>query len=248
MGQTTLKQRQISGGLDGWIPAEQTWTYASADSPTFTFTVAADVTTKYSVGMKVKYTQSTVKYGIITAVSAYSAPNTTITVYGGTDYTMTNAAISANYYSMVRSPVGFPMSPAKWSVQVTYTTDYTQSPTTGGVWYNTTSINIPVGLYSVSYSIPFGTSIAGTQVIARCTLSTANNSESDTNFTGVVKVRDTGTAGIIEGTHTVYREKVLELTSKATYYLNTSTDVSANTSVRGSTVHPVILKATCAYL
>lgn len=57
MAQTTLKQRQIAGGLDGWIPAEETWTYASADDPTFTFTVAADVTGKYRVGMKLKLTQ-----------------------------------------------------------------------------------------------------------------------------------------------------------------------------------------------
>ena len=34
MAQATLKQRQIAGGLDGWLPAEETWTYASADGAT----------------------------------------------------------------------------------------------------------------------------------------------------------------------------------------------------------------------
>jgi hypothetical protein len=38
MAQTTIKQRQIAGGLDGWIPAEETWTYASAT----TFTISGD--------------------------------------------------------------------------------------------------------------------------------------------------------------------------------------------------------------
>lgn len=54
--QTKIKQSQISGGLDGWIPAEETWTYASADDPTFTFTISGDKTGKYSVGMKIKLT------------------------------------------------------------------------------------------------------------------------------------------------------------------------------------------------
>ena len=34
MAQTKISNRQISGGLDGWIPAEETWTYASADGAT----------------------------------------------------------------------------------------------------------------------------------------------------------------------------------------------------------------------
>lgn len=34
MAQATIKQRQIAGGLDGWIPAEQTWAYASATTIT----------------------------------------------------------------------------------------------------------------------------------------------------------------------------------------------------------------------
>lgn len=87
---------------DGWVDASETWTYSSADGPTGVFTVAADVTGKYSPGMRVKLTQTTVKYFIITAVSTFTGGNTTITVYGGTDYTLANAAISANYYSTAR--------------------------------------------------------------------------------------------------------------------------------------------------
>jgi len=75
---------------DGWRAAGETWTYASADDPTFTFTISGDKTSKYSPGMRIKLTQTTVKYFIITAVS-YSAPNTTVTVYGGTDYDLVNA-------------------------------------------------------------------------------------------------------------------------------------------------------------
>src|SRR6185503_19345707 len=94
----------------GWIPAAETWTYASADSPTFTFTITGDKTGKYSAGMRIKLTQTTAKYFLITAVS-YSAPNTTVTVYGGTDYTLANAAITLPFYAIVQSPFGFPRSP-----------------------------------------------------------------------------------------------------------------------------------------
>lgn len=92
-------------GWDGWMTANETWTYASAS----TFTVAADVRTKYPIGTKIKWTQTTVKYGIITA-TAYSSPNTTVTIAVNTDYTVANATISANYYSYEAIPQGFPSS------------------------------------------------------------------------------------------------------------------------------------------
>jgi hypothetical protein len=41
-----------------WTPSQETWTYASADSPTYTFTIPNDVTTKYSEGMKIRLQQS----------------------------------------------------------------------------------------------------------------------------------------------------------------------------------------------
>jgi len=89
--------------LAGWITANETWTYASAT----TFTVAGDQTDRYAVGDKIKLTQTTVKYFSVIAVS-YSAPNTTVTVTGGSDYTLDNAAITSPYYSKATSPVGFP--------------------------------------------------------------------------------------------------------------------------------------------
>jgi hypothetical protein len=95
---------------NGWIPAGETWTYNSADDPTYTFTISGDKTDKYSAGMRIKLTQTTAKYFIITKV-AYSSPNTTITVYGGTDYDLANAAITSPYYSTQKAPQGFPLNP-----------------------------------------------------------------------------------------------------------------------------------------
>lgn len=90
-------------GWDGWLPAHETWTYASAT----TFTVSGDVTAKYNVGDKIKLTQTSAKYFYVIAIS-YGAPNTTVTVFGGTDYTLANAAITLPYYSKFSSPNAFP--------------------------------------------------------------------------------------------------------------------------------------------
>ena len=55
----------FKGNIDGWINPNETWTYASADDPTFTFTIASfDATTLFSVGMKIKLTNVSVKYFI----------------------------------------------------------------------------------------------------------------------------------------------------------------------------------------
>lgn len=89
--------------LGGWITAGETWTYASAS----TFTISGDRTGVYQKGDKIKLTQTTVKYFYILSAT-YSAPNTTVTVTAGTDYTIANAAITANYFSKAATPQGFP--------------------------------------------------------------------------------------------------------------------------------------------
>lgn len=85
----------------GWREVTDSWTYASAT----TITVPTDATTKYSVGDKIRLTQSTVKYFYITGVTT-----TILTINGGTDYTLTNAAISDISYSKACTPVGFPQT------------------------------------------------------------------------------------------------------------------------------------------
>jgi hypothetical protein len=88
---------------DGWITDTATWTYASAT----TFTIAGDVRAKFPKGTKIKLTNSTVKYFYVVG-TAYSSPNTTVTVLGGSDYTLAAGAISATYYSYGSAPQDFP--------------------------------------------------------------------------------------------------------------------------------------------
>ena len=81
----------------------ETWTYASANSVTY----AGDLTGIYSAGMRVRLTQGTVKYFVIVSV-VYSSPNTTITLYGGGTYTLTNDPITSHDATAAAIPQGFP--------------------------------------------------------------------------------------------------------------------------------------------
>lgn len=86
-------------GLDGWTSANESWSYASSN----TINVPSGAASKYKKGDKIKWTQTTVKYGVISAVA-----DTLLTIITNTDYVVTNAAISNNYYSHVENPIGFP--------------------------------------------------------------------------------------------------------------------------------------------
>lgn len=92
----------LVGTFDGWVGANETWTYATAQ----TFTVSGDVTAKYTKGTRLKFTQTTVKYAVVVG-SSYGAPNTTVTILTNTDYTIANAAITSPYYSYM-DPQGYP--------------------------------------------------------------------------------------------------------------------------------------------
>jgi hypothetical protein len=93
------------GNNDGWqFDGDQTWTYASASS----FTVSGDQTAAFTSGTRIKLTQSsTVEYFVVTS-SSYSSPNTTVNITGGSDYTLANSAISANFHSYAANPQGYP--------------------------------------------------------------------------------------------------------------------------------------------
>jgi hypothetical protein len=88
-----------TSGADGWTSTSDAWTYASAS----TINVPSGAAAIYCKGDRIKWTQTTVKYGVIVAVA-----DTLLTIAVNTDYVVTNAAISAISYSHQASPVGFP--------------------------------------------------------------------------------------------------------------------------------------------
>ncbi len=95
----TLTAPLFQGLVDGWTAVTDSWTYASAS----TITVPSGAASIYKKGDKLKLTQTTVKYFYIIGVA-----DTVLTVTGGSDYTVANAAISAIYYSHQLNPIGFP--------------------------------------------------------------------------------------------------------------------------------------------
>lgn len=88
---------------DGWIADADTYVYVSATS----FKISGkNVTARFPVGCKLKLTQTTAKYFYV--VSAAFSTDTTVTVTGGSDYSLANAAITSPCYSYQSSPQGFP--------------------------------------------------------------------------------------------------------------------------------------------
>jgi hypothetical protein len=91
-----------SGALsvDGWTSVSDSWAYASAS----TITVPSGAANIYSVGDRIKWTQTTVRYGVIVTVA-----DTLLTIAVNTNYVVaTPTAISNIYYSHEVSPLGFP--------------------------------------------------------------------------------------------------------------------------------------------
>lgn len=86
---------------DGWIPVYDTWTYASAT----TITVPSDATLKYKKGWGIRLKQGgSFKYFYIIGVAS-----TTLTITGGSDYTLTNTTITdVAVCPMPYSALGFP--------------------------------------------------------------------------------------------------------------------------------------------
>lgn len=172
------------------------------------------------------------KYALITAVGAYSGGNTPITIWGGTDYSLSNSTISSPYYATVARPFGFDVNPAKWTVEVSNNVNQTQSTPTTSTWYNLGSLNIqvPIGKWNLGYlaMIYAAKSVLG-QVNIAVTLSTANNSESDDNFHSEAATTCQVNAVLAEAAVPANKFRPIEATTKTTYYLNLRAG-QANTS------------------
>jgi hypothetical protein len=239
----------------GWSPySAVTPTRASADDPTYVLTFAGvDLTGAMSVGMKVKFTQnSATVYGIITAISF--STNTTMTLYCGTDYDVLDTgtyAISAFNYSPHKAPFGFPLNPTKWTVEATDTTQRSQASPTNETWYNlgSVTISIPIGSWNTEFFVLAGvdrTTAGYLSVFA--TLSTANDSESDTDLTGSGFWNFDNSASVWAYTF-ICRRKTLNLASKTSYYLNTKTIESSIANIYNpGNYSKTIIRAVCAYL
>lgn len=246
---------------DGWISASgATWSFSSADDPTFVISVNADATETLQAGWRVVLVQSGVtKFFICTAVGAFSGGVTLITVYGGTDYDLANAAITDVYVSPVKIPFGFPADPDKWTVTVTNTNACSKASPTADTWYGDTglsstgpSISGPIGAWFVEYQglaqIVSNLAAVGNLGV-RLTLSTASNSQSDaTNTRDGLATLPIFASAQFRHTATLL-PKIISLAVKTTLYLNILTSQSSVTSITiAGNVQTTTIKLRSAYL
>jgi len=234
---------------DGWIAAGETWVFAAADAPTYTFTISGvDRTLRYTPGTRLKLTHSAaVKYFIVTAVSF--STDTTVTVYGGTDYTLAAGAITLPSFSHERAPAGFPDDPTKWRQTFTDVTLRSQGAPVSGTFYNIGSLSlvVPIGLWNLEYhayaDVVGSVGTADIQV----TLSTSASSESDAtlstrwlNQVGAASIRIFAPAR---------RERIVSLVAKITYFLIWRTNAASMTNIDlRNDINACFIYATCAYL
>lgn len=248
----------------GWNPARETWEYVSVDDPTGIFRVNADVTTKYSAGMRIKFTNGgNTIYGIITVVGSYTGGYTSITFLHQIDPTdslalvlMANSAITANYYSTQKAPQGFPLSPLSWSVTLKDTTQRNQASPSNGTYYNLGSLSkvVPIGLWNFNYKVHiYCQGTVGETSTLKFVISTSNNSSSSDYLGSIFIVGglpQTGTFGVTEfGITATLSNEIVALASKTTYYMLGFTNQAglSSLSLNNSTI-PLFFSAVCSYL
>lgn len=156
------------------------------------------------------------KYGLLHAVT-----DTTLAIFTGTDYALVNSAISNFYYSIVKAPIRFPLKQHKWSLESWNATLTTQATPNQNQWYNLGSLQlvVPIGSWSLEYfvSAQINDATSGSYGI-ETTISSANNTESDEDFTcgGTVAFPATSGASLFFS-----KRKDIDMYTKQTRYLNT---------------------------
>lgn len=234
-----------------WETLNYTFTYVSADDPTYVMQVAStDISGYVWAGMRVRVKQAGVYLYFIVTKVVFST-NTTITMYGGTDYDLANATIQEVGVSIEKAPIGFPLDPIKWTVITTSTADDTQASPAVSTWYNLGSRNIviPIGTWRVEYQVVGKSVVNGAAMVIYATLSTATNSQSDADFTSRYQTNGATDANFLVA-GPLSKSKYLNLTSKTTYYLNGQVGVAsaADLTFLGSGGGTTVIRAICAYL
>jgi hypothetical protein len=194
---------------------------------------------------------SITKYGIITNVSVYSGGVTTLTFWGGTDFSSVNSTFGTPYYSTVKVPTGMNMAPDKWNILCYNPIDVSQASPVGATWYNLGgNIVAPIGLwkpcYSVTVEIQYNAA-AVTQVGMKSTLSTATNTEDLSNsmfYTALYPIANL----ISRVTHAFRKPVYVQYNTKTTLYLNLYVAVASTTLVAKGTQSPTSILLEFGYL
>lgn len=244
----------ITGGTDlstlsnGWLNANETWTYDgwTAGTRIATITVPTDATTKYTPGMRVRFSQTTdgVKYGIIVKVEA-----TLLTVFlpVGTDFD--NETITVPHYSMVKLPFGFPASPEKWMLEVTDTTDRATASTS--LASLSVTMGLPIGAWKILFTGNLEVTITTTSTrSAKVILSTDASTETNPRLTLFLTIGEPQySSGSLIHTQMLSAEDNILLAAATTLtMMGQSSGAGGTTRMRGSSNVPTCIRAICNYL
>src|SRR4249920_1719963 len=126
----------------GWSASPDTWTFNSADAPNYYIQVTGDRTGAYWPGMRFRLTSAGVVKYFIVQEARFISGITYLTLYGGTDYTLAAGAITAPASSTAKAPQGFPLDPAKWSLEATLSGNVAQPNATASAWYNVGAVSL----------------------------------------------------------------------------------------------------------
>ena len=263
-GDVNVTVSGVSGSnYDGWTAySAVTPTLTASDDPTYTIQFAGvDLTTFLEVGAPVKWTQnSIVRNGFISS-STFST-NTTVTILtrldsASTDYDVLDTssyAISAFSYGLRKQPGrGFVILEDAWTSILSDTTIRATAGQTQLTWYNTSpmSLAIPIGSWDVdwfAYAQAVYSSVTAVSVYG--TLSTGASTESDKKWTAAhLSVVNPAPATSFQVYASLSRRNTLELTSKATYYLNLMCrQLSATELYYRNDLATGVIRARCTYL
>lgn len=141
------KIAKLSNYNSDWTSLDATFSYSSADDPTYVMTVEGNYSNYFSTGVKVKLNQTTDKYFVCSKDATYATGTTTITLYGGQDYDLANAAISNVEVSKLKAPLNFPFAGWVWNTSLVVAANQL-SPTASTWYYSTATIDIPIGNYA----------------------------------------------------------------------------------------------------
>lgn len=247
---------EVTNLQSGWICATETWTFVSVDDPTGVIKVQADVTTKYSLGMRIKFTNGgNVIYGILTKIGTFggdAAGYTYLTFLHEIDptdnlalYLMANSAITLNCYSSEKVPFGFPTQKEKWTI-LNILNETSQATPTNGTWYNigTTKITVPIGNWNVSYITACAAYVGATADIQLyVALSSTNNSASYEDLSSFVRGNALQYFGAIYSGN-----KDLSFTTKTDLYLNEKVTTNSISAIEVAKNSKIIIKAISTYV
>lgn len=157
------------------------------------------------------------EYGIIQSVT-YSAPNTTINVFTGTDHNIPNMTLSSPYYSTQKAPFGFPSNKNQWQLKCLSLSYALENPGGFSVFINMNKLRIDTPIGSWKFIINGSAQQSNTSSAAQdqvVGISTSASSADSIESLRHIYSSNAATGGMSVPVHI---ERTANLAAQTTYY------------------------------